>query len=120
MTFAERLRELREERNITQKELGAHLGISPRMVSFYESGAHFPRDAKMLIDIAAFFGVTVDYLLGCSQLREEGTLKKLCAEFSVLPPGGAQKPVGFFGVSALPAEKLPVRKSARRPAGAQP
>lgn len=42
MTFAERLRELREERNITQKELGAHLGISPRMVSFYESGATSP------------------------------------------------------------------------------
>ena len=92
MTFAERLRELREERNITQKELGSHLGISPRMVSFYESGAHFPRDAKMLIDIAAFFGVTVDYLLGCSQLREEGTLKKLCAEFSVLPPAERKSP----------------------------
>ena len=96
MTFAERLRELREERNITQKELGAHLGISPRMVSFYESGAHFPRDAKMLIDIAAFFGVTVDYLLGCSQLREEGTLKKLGAEFSVLPPAERKSLLDFL------------------------
>ena len=76
MTFAERLRELREERNITQKELGAHLGISPRMVSFYESGAHFPRDAKMLIDIAAFFGVTVELSVGLFPAAGRGNAEK--------------------------------------------
>lgn len=85
MTFAERLRALREERDITQKQLGAKLGISPRMVSFYESGAHFPRDGQMLIDLAEFFHVTVDYLLGHSDLREEESLKQLCAAFKALP-----------------------------------
>lgn len=44
MTFGERLRELREERNITQKTLAEVLGVSPRMVSFYESGSHFLSD----------------------------------------------------------------------------
>ena len=44
MSFGSRLRLLREERNITQKQLGSIIGVSPRMVSFYESGAHFPRD----------------------------------------------------------------------------
>lgn len=85
MTFAERLRALREERDITQKKLGAAIGVSPRMVSFYESGTHFPRDGEMLIDLAEFFGVSLDYLLGHSDLREEESLKKLCAAFKALP-----------------------------------
>ena len=64
MTFGARLRELREERNITQKTLGGIIGVSPRMVSFYESGAHFPRDESILLKLADYFGVSTDYLLG--------------------------------------------------------
>ena len=85
MTFAERLRELREERNITQKELGAHLGISPRMVSFYESGTHFPREEGILLKLAQFFGVSTDYLLGYSDVRCGEELRKLNQAFQGLP-----------------------------------
>ena len=49
MTFGERLRELREERDLTQKTFAGLLGVSPRMVSFYESGAHFPQDERILL-----------------------------------------------------------------------
>lgn len=64
MTFGERLRELREARNVTQKTLAAVLGVSPRMVSFYESGAHFLSDERQLCKLADYFDVTTDYLLG--------------------------------------------------------
>ena len=67
MTFGERLRQLREERNLTQKAIAGIIGISPRMVSFYESGAHFPREEGTLLKLAQFFEVSTDYLLGRSK-----------------------------------------------------
>ena len=85
MTFGARLRELREERNITQKTLAGIIGVSPRMVSFYESGAHFPRDESILLKLADHFGVSTDYLLGYSDLRSVGELHKLNEAFEALP-----------------------------------
>lgn len=85
MTFGERLRELREERNLTQKTLATILGISPRMVSFYESGAHFPRDESTLLRLADYFGISTDYLLGYSDVRSAGQLRRLNAAFEELP-----------------------------------
>jgi len=68
MSFGTRLRELREDRDLTQKKLAAIIGVSPRMVSFYESGAHFPRDESIIIQLAGYFQVSTDYLLGCSNV----------------------------------------------------
>lgn len=85
MTFGERLRELREERDLTQKTLAGMLGVSPRMVSFYESGAHFPRDERILLRLADCFGVSTDYLLGYSDVRAAGQLHKLNQAFEALP-----------------------------------
>lgn len=85
MTFGERLRELREERDLTQKTLAGVLGVSPRMVSFYESGAHFPRDESILLKLADCFGVSTDYLLGYSDVRAAGQLHKLNQAFEALP-----------------------------------
>lgn len=85
MTFGERLRNLREERNITQKTLSVVLGVSPRMVSFYESGAHFPRDERILLRLADYFGVSTDYLLGYSDVKQAGQLRKLNAAYEALP-----------------------------------
>ena len=84
MTFSERLRQLRQEKKMTQAILGRAIDISPRMISFYESGNHFPRDEVILKRIADLFGVSVDYLLGHSDLREEEPLKKLCGTFRSL------------------------------------
>lgn len=85
MTFGERLRNLREERNITQKTLSVVIGVSPRMVSFYESGAHFPRDERILLQLAAYFQVSTDYLLGFSDVKQAGQLHKLNAAYEALP-----------------------------------
>lgn len=85
MTFGQRLRELREERNLTQKTLAAVIGVSPRMVSFYESGAHFPRDESILLKLADHLEVSTDYLLGYSDVRGLGQLHKLNQAFEALP-----------------------------------
>lgn len=85
MAFGERLRELREERNITQKALAEVLGVSPRMVSFYESGAHFLSDEYQLCRLADYFGVSTDYLLGRTSTRTVGQIEKLEKLFALLP-----------------------------------
>lgn len=57
------LKQLREARGITQTELAKQLGVVRSTICFYESEQHSPTP-EMLIKLADFFGVTVDYLLG--------------------------------------------------------
>lgn len=62
-TFGEILAELRQDRNLTQKDLAKYLHVSPGTVSNYENNIHLPDLEKILI-LANYFGVTTDYLLG--------------------------------------------------------
>ena len=71
---------------MTQAILGRTIDVSPRMISFYESGNHFPRDEIILKRMAGLFGVSLDYLMGYSDLREEAELKQLCVTFRSLSP----------------------------------
>ncbi len=61
--FKDRLREIRKYNKITQKQLGNHLKITEQTVSKYETGVSEP-NIEMIIEIAKFFNVTIDYLLG--------------------------------------------------------
>ena len=61
--FGELLAELRLDRKMTQKDLAKMLFVSVGTISNYEKGVHFP-DIEKLIDLADFFHVTTDYLLG--------------------------------------------------------
>lgn len=67
-SFGEILISLREERGIYQKELAAILKVSVGTVSNYENNIHFP-DQEALLQLADYFGVTVDYLLGRTSYR---------------------------------------------------
>ena len=63
MIFKERLKELRLERNISQQELGKLLNASKMAISHWENG-HSEPSISQLIFLANYFGVTVDYLVG--------------------------------------------------------
>lgn len=63
MILAERLRMLRQTRNIGQKELASYLNLSLAAVSGYERNRYQP-DLATLCKLADFYGVTTDYLLG--------------------------------------------------------
>ena len=67
--FSERLRRLRMEKGITQKELADRLHISRSTIAGYESLGKEP-DGEKLCALADFFGVSVDYLLGVTDSRE--------------------------------------------------
>lgn len=63
--LGERLKELREEGGYTQKQLAEILRINSVTYLHYEKEQREPPLA-LLADIAVFYGVTVDYLLGLS------------------------------------------------------
>ena len=62
----ERLKKLRLDRSLLQKDIASYLGIDRTTYVKYENGSSEPSN-EMLSKIADYFGVTVDYLLG----REE-------------------------------------------------
>lgn len=63
------LKRLREEKNMTQAELGKALEISPSAIGMYEQGRRTP-DIPTLKKIASYFNVSLDYLLGNSTSKE--------------------------------------------------
>lgn len=67
-SFGERLAQLRKTAGYTQVELAAELEITQRMVAYYEvPDAQAP--AHLLPQMAQVLGVSVDVLLGVSELR---------------------------------------------------
>lgn len=108
--FCERLRQLREEKKMTQSALSAELGISARMISFYESGNHFPKDEEVLKRFARYFGVSMDYMMGCSDLREEEPVRKFCDALRELPPAERRSLLDFLDFLYHRAEKRTRRK----------
>lgn len=62
MNFGEKLRMLRNEKKLSQKEVAEKLGISLRAYASYELNQRRPRTQDKLKVIADFFGKTVEYL----------------------------------------------------------
>ena len=62
-----RIKDLREDRDLRQSDLAAATGIDQRTISNYETGKTSP-DAYALIKLADYFGVSVDYLIGRTDL----------------------------------------------------
>lgn len=69
MGFKERLKELREEKELTQTQVAKAINVTQRNISFYETGTNEP-DLKTIAALANFFDVTTDYLLGLSNQRK--------------------------------------------------
>ncbi|WMJ79518.1 helix-turn-helix transcriptional regulator [Clostridium sp. MB40-C1] len=72
--FSDRLKELREEKKLTQEELGKFLNVSRQAISGYEAGSIEP-SINNLIKLADVFNVSLDYLLGRTKERHNLNLK---------------------------------------------
>lgn len=66
--FGELLAELRLDRKLTQRDLAHILHVTVGTISNYENDVHFP-DVEKLIELADYFEVTTDYLLGRCESR---------------------------------------------------
>ena len=64
----QRIRDLREERELTQKRMGEILSCSQRVYSNYERG-DLDIPTEILIKLADFHNVTVDYILNRTNKR---------------------------------------------------
>ena len=67
--YFRRLRDLREDSDLSQKEIAAHLGIQQTVYSRYERGFQ-TIPLEHLIRLADYYGVSIDYLVGRTQKRE--------------------------------------------------
>ncbi len=63
MKLAERLKEIRKEKNISQGKLAKGIGVDVSSISYWESGTYEPK-ATYVYKMAIFLNVTADYLLG--------------------------------------------------------
>lgn len=64
-----RIRDLREDKDLTQAKMGEILSCSQRVYSNYERG-ELDIPTEILIKLADFHGVSVDYILGRTEKRE--------------------------------------------------
>ena len=111
--FGGRLARLRREAGYTQQELGEELGISQRMVAYYEGETEHP-PTKLLPLLARALGVSADELLGLSPMkrieRPSGRLARRLKAVEELPPAEKRQVVQFID-ALLEREKL--RRRAR-------
>lgn len=63
MTFAEKFKEERVKKELTQQQVADSLGITRKMITLYEKGTSLPRTREAYKKIADFFGVDVNHLL---------------------------------------------------------
>ncbi len=66
--LGERIKKLRESKGLTQKELANQLGLTDGAIGFYEVGKRNP-PLDTLNKLADFFGVSIDYLLGRTDIE---------------------------------------------------
>lgn len=80
--------ENRHKRGITQDDLAAHIGVSKGAVSKWETGSSLP-DISLLPQLASFFNISIDELIGYEPQMEKSEIRKLywrlTRDFSVLP-----------------------------------
>ena len=65
--YYKRLRDLREDKDLAQKEVAAHLGIDQRVYSNYETGKR-EIPVHLIIKLAKFYNKSTDYIL---ELRDD-------------------------------------------------
>lgn len=64
--IGERIRSLRNQKNLKQIDLAKLLGVSKSVVSSYENNVHYP-PYDVLLSLSRIFGVSTDYLLGAEK-----------------------------------------------------
>ena len=69
----EKLKELRVKYGFSQRKVAKHLGVSPSIISGYETGERTP-SAEMLLALSDLYRCTTDYLLGRESVKPSTVL----------------------------------------------
>ena len=95
LSIQERLKDLRVERGLTLEQLAEQTHLSKSALGSYEGDKFKDISHYALIELAKFYEVTVDYLLGRSQI------KKCLRHFN--PPAPIHGGIGGFFLCVFPA-----------------
>lgn len=68
--FGRRLADLRKQRGLTQRQLADKIGVSYRMIAYYEAESKHP-PAHLLLPLAKALNVSADELLGIKSIKQE-------------------------------------------------
>lgn len=63
------LKELRKEKGLSQIAVQMQTGIEQALISKYENGERVP-PTETLMQLADFYGVSMDYIMGCTDRKE--------------------------------------------------
>ena len=105
MNIGKTIRELRQRLGVTQEECSEALRVSSQTVSRWENGVNSP-DLSMLPQLAVYFGVTTDYLLGLERKDNMAKLLKTVETFEL-----ANKQEAEDLVLKFKGEKFPLLKN---------
>lgn len=95
--FTKRLKELRKEANLTQKQVAEHFNISQSAYAQWETGKLNPKKETIQM-FADFFNVSTDYLLGKTDIKNSSDIDEDALEQSL------KKSIGFNGKPATDEE----------------
>lgn len=70
-----RLKDLRNDKDLTQKEIAAMLGIDQRVYSNYETGKR-EIPTRFVVSLAEFYNTSTDYILGKTNIKTPYQRKK--------------------------------------------
>ena len=83
--FGANLKKLREDANLSQGQLADVIGVSKSTIGMYEQGKRMPNTNTILKDIATYFGVSIDYLVGFDSVGEIPLGEEDFARLNLLP-----------------------------------
>ena len=78
LTIQERLKDLRVERSLTLEQLSAETGISKSALGKYEADDFKDISPFSMVELAKFYGVSTDYLLGLTEKNTQTQSWTLC------------------------------------------
>lgn len=84
MSFGSRLKGLRIENHISQKQVALDIGISTTTISQYESDRRFPNE-ETLKRLCIYYKISSDYLLGLTDAKHSPLSKKEAIEKMIMP-----------------------------------
>lgn len=93
--LGDRIRKLRENAGLTQKELAVKLDMSASAIGMYEQNRRLPKN-DMLLDICNLFNVKADYLLTGDEyeaMKLKARMKKNMMDFRYVSGDGQIRPV---------------------------
>lgn len=74
MTLAEKIKLLRKKQKITQEQLAIGIGVERSSIGKYETGTQ--PSTEIISRLADFFDVSVDYLLGRTDIPDKSVIKE--------------------------------------------